>query len=68
MEFNEEAWIKKVAKTGEEIRALVMEIPDDYMHPDSLLASTMAQKTMSPTSTPATPTEKTPAGSGAAPT
>ena len=41
MQFNEEAWAKKEARTGEEIRALVMEIPDDYMHPDSLLASSM---------------------------
>jgi hypothetical protein len=64
MEFNETAWRERLkqAKTGEEIRAAVMAIPDDYVHPDSLLASSMAQKTTSPASTSTTPTEKTPDG------
>ncbi|MFE8032849.1 hypothetical protein [Thiohalocapsa marina] len=55
------------AKTGEEIRAVVMQLPDGdgepWMTPEDLLSSATEQPTRSTTSTSTTQTEKTSDGS-----
>lgn len=65
MAFDIVQWRRRMAqaKSSEEVRALVMEVPEDYN------ASTTEQSTTSSAeSTSPTPTEKTPDGSGTAST
>jgi len=67
MAFNEKDWLALVKKADsmQEIKALMDQIPDDYIAPDSLLASITAQQTTSSLDLlQPTPTEKTLDGSG----